>query len=161
MFNIPAWFTIELVLGIIGTLTGIMALILHFIRLQREKPRLKVMVNRCKHYTPSSMKDKVSKLRVEFQIHNIGDRGTQLSKLELSFEMGSKIWSGSNALDLVIEAHRSSVIDQIFFFDFPFTEQVLQCTFSLYHTHDKYSFKIKSIMSQEDFSRFGVAVLNW
>lgn len=78
--------TINLVLGIIGTVTGIMALFIHFWRLRRENPRLATNVLKCEHdFTVSQPQTKTILFWAGFQINNRGDRGTSINDVDLVF----------------------------------------------------------------------------
>jgi hypothetical protein len=71
---------IGLILGIAGTTTGILALIIHFLGFLQQRPQLKLVglwlqIKRTRgKYLP----------RVAFTIHNVGDRPTQITSLSVS-----------------------------------------------------------------------------
>ena len=79
---------VNFVLGIIGTITGIGALIIHLLRLRKENPRIKVKVLSCEH----DFEPKRNQLSfwTKFQIRNLGDRGTSLNDIDLVFISDNK-----------------------------------------------------------------------
>ena len=133
----------NLVLGLIGTITGIMALFIHFWKLRKENPRIKAKVLQCEHdFEP---KRNQMSFWTKFQIRNLGDRGTSINDVELVFmsnaqeyrlkrqyfrgrrEKSQRRWINPHeTIDLeadFYDEYRGEVRDRI------------NCTFILYHTH--------------------------
>ena len=81
----------SLILGIVGTISGITALYLNY---KSQKPNLKVKVKYCSHhYQKSDFFD--SKMEIRFltglEIENHSIRGTSVNKIDFSFtENGAK-----------------------------------------------------------------------
>jgi hypothetical protein len=69
----------ELFLGIIGTLTGIGSLMLHFLKYRKERPKVKVELEDCCH----SCEEDMIKFRPIVTIRNMGDRPSTIFKMEL------------------------------------------------------------------------------
>lgn len=81
--NIPTE-TINLLLGIIGTVTGVLALSIHFWRLKRESPNLKIDVIKFEHVFREEKKTLT--FWAEIFIRNLGDRGTDILGIDLEFK---------------------------------------------------------------------------
>jgi len=129
--------SVELSLSIFATIVSLCGLILHFIRFRREKPNLHIEVTRFKHHFASA-KVKKTELKIEFYVHNKGDRATQLNKLEL------QTYNQTQVLKDAVDAHKS--IRQNCYFVVPsrIEKQKLQCSFVLYHTHGEKRFEATS-----------------
>ena len=139
---IPEWLT--LILGVIGTITGIFSLLIHFIKLRREKPRLRIKLVECFHnYNPDPKQRWIVLFSPHFRIYNPGDRGTTVSKAELLFKIDNRKYTalaegrllGSNR----IKAHDTvDMKSEIYSFDETIKEQKkIECIFILHHTHGK------------------------
>ena len=136
--------TFNLLLGIIGTFTGAIALVISGINYWREKPHLKINVTKCEHdYSPSRPNTKNLSFWVFFQLRNLGDRGTNIYDIGLSFLKNGKtseikkylfrgfdkgIWlNAHDALDFeadfMINMEEGLELDRI------------DCFFTVYHTH--------------------------
>jgi hypothetical protein len=79
---------LPLVLGIIGTVTGIFAIVFSYLNYKFQKPNLTVKVKRCWHsYEKAELFPAEFEIRFSptIEIKNKGDRGTTMSKIELSF----------------------------------------------------------------------------
>lgn len=152
--------SIELILGFIGTITGIIGLLLHYITFQKEKPRLKFELTKCEHsFYPARSHFRLDSV---FRVRNVGDRGTTITKAGLSFKLDEKIYSvpyhcfitfpGANlVLSLWIDAHET--IDEFLtIFEIKgetITQESLDCTFTLYHTHGKETIRGTSTSKQK------------
>ncbi len=139
----------NLVLGIIGTVTGIIALFISWWTLRRERPRLKVSVQSCEHHftNPAPSLKNVS-FWVKFQIRNVGDRGTTIIDVGLTlddyWEKGhfkKLFWYANEKLieDGKIWLNAHDVVDiraDFVAIDYPSEDKdLLGCTFVIYHTH--------------------------
>jgi len=147
--------SIELGLGlsIIALITSVLGLILHFIKFRKENPDLHIEDIKCEHHPPSAQV-KQTQLRIRFYVHNKGDRGTQLNNLEL------QTYGKILPLDKEVGAHKS--IQEDCYFDFPvrITDEILQCTFILHHTHNEKKFQATSRITTRNLSKVGVGVLD-
>lgn len=78
--------TFNLALGIIGTITGAIALVVSYVMYRREKPKLKLKIEKCEHeYVTSKSNFKTLSFYVSFEVRNLGDRGTSINDVGLSF----------------------------------------------------------------------------
>jgi len=134
---------VSLVLGIIGTVTGIVALSLHYWKLRRETPRLKTEVLRCEH--DFEEEKKTLSFWADLQIRNLGDRGTDILGIDLAFEddeqkhnLKLEYQSPVFEDDLIkwIRPHETIEKSQTAFtiYEGDVKEQI-DCTFTIYHTH--------------------------
>ena len=150
--------SLELALGIVGTITGILALAIHFIRLRREKPRLKAEVIECSHSFRTKKDGGVDRIYIKpiFKITNLGDRGTNISDVRISFTVNDKkysdkeaeYWSADGPLPKErrwVNAHETIEICPRF--EFPYDEESLEsieCLFIVQHPHRKEIIKTTS-----------------
>ena len=146
----------ELVLGIIGTITGIVGTItgvysiyLTRKRMQRESPDLYVEVLDCRHKVSSDSKS--INLYVAYVVHNKGDRGTRLNRLEaLATDFYGKNHCFSKNLDSYLNAHDNIRLFHYLYFSPPFQYAVsMKCIFNLHHTHGVSSFQCESKESEK------------
>jgi len=91
---------VGLILGAIGTVTGIVSMYIHWKRFQMEKPKVTVELIDCDHKFVSEEERKRGmhwkiELAPKFRITNVGDRGTTFSKYEVSFKINADQYSGS------------------------------------------------------------------
>ena len=137
---------INLVLGIVGTVTGIMALFIHFWRLRRERPRLETKVLQCKHdFTVSKSQIKTISFWAGFQIKNLGDRGTSINDIDLTFMDNGKEYRfkkqyfrglRKESERRWLNAHDTIDIEADFYDTFEGNDkEQIDCTFTIYHTH--------------------------
>ena len=163
--ELPEWLSPELILGIIGTATGVLGLLIHFVRLRKEKPDLKTEVTNCWHYTERNRnRPPTFRLELGFRIKNTGHYGTTLSKIEAVFHDSGKEYLMDSDLfqteqeypltptlpveNLLIQPHRTTDTGSVFRLKGAVIEQkVLKCSFILYHTHGKETFKVTSPFS--------------
>lgn len=138
--------TINLVLGIIGTITGIMALLIHVWRMRRESPRLKAKVLKCKHdFTVSKSKIKSISFWIEVQTKNLGDRGTSINDMDIAFEDNGKTYRLKKKYfrgrlkeqnKRWINAHDTIDIEAHFYETYEGNDkEQIDCTLTVYHTH--------------------------
>ena len=156
--------SIELLLGIIGTITGvfgtIVSTILYLMKYRKEKPILKVTVESCKHKVAKS--GNKTDLKCEFIVSNIGDRGTTLNKLELSlYDWNGNLHSQTQDLNIDVEGGSSKPLVLLFEFRPPFQYgENIGCKFVLHHTYDKYRFSTNSEESTKYLSSEGVVIVS-
>ena len=145
---------INLVLGIVGTVTGIVALFISYWTYRKENPHLKVTVSKCEHdFTLSTSQIKSVTFWVAFQIKNIGDRGTSINDISLLFRSDGKEYDWKkkyfrgptvDSEKRWIEAHDTLNIEADFYDPYEGTDrEQIDCTFTIYHTHS--SEKIKTV----------------
>lgn len=135
--------TINLVLGIIGTITGVIALFISFWTLRKERPHLEVEVLECEHNFGMSESQTMLTFWVKFQIKNRGDRGTSINDIDLTFEDDEKeycfkkqYFRGQGGERRWVNAHDTIKIGADFYEPFEGSEkEQIECTFTLYHTH--------------------------
>lgn len=150
MSEIPTW-TPELILGLIGT--GVFGTIAAYIAIKKflkEKPKLKIEVLKC-IYELTTAAPKRTRLSIEFNVDNTGDRGTQLKTLDVSFRYKGKLYEDKQPLEAVedtfVDAHKSKQIRHYFFFpdlSIELPAPTIDCTFTLHHTHNKERFSTKA-----------------
>ena len=138
--------SINLVLGIVGTVTGIIALFIHFWRLRRESPRLETKVLKCEHdFTVSISQIKTISFWIEVQIRNLGDRGTSINDMDVTFEDDGKThrlkkrhFRGPRGQSKRrwINAHDIIDVGADFYETFQGNDrEQIDCTLIIYHTH--------------------------
>jgi hypothetical protein len=136
----------NLVLGIIGTITGSLAMFVHYWRLRRENPRLAIEVSKCEHdFALSTYQIRTISFWAKFQIKNQGDRGTRINDIGLVFSVDGKECrlkkqyfhgQGRETESRWIEAHDIEDIEADFWEAFEGSEKErIDCTFTIYHTH--------------------------
>jgi hypothetical protein len=76
---------LTLTLGIIGTVTGILAIGFSYLNYNFQKPNLNVKVKNCRHYYQKELVFFEIRFNQSLEIKNKGDRGTTISKIEFSF----------------------------------------------------------------------------
>ena len=135
--------SIELILGLVGTVTGILGLIVHIIKFRRERPHLKVEVIECTHefnqkWEPGDWK---AIFHPSFRILNQGDRSTTVSKIELSFVINDKefyTYQDHSKYYKPIDAHETvEVTAPLYIYSQTDEQGSIQCRFTIHHTHGK------------------------
>lgn len=162
---IPEWLSLELIFGIIGTTTGVLSLIIHFTRLQKEKPLIKPEVKKCWHYLERrENRQPTFNLELWLRIINTGHYGTTLSKIEAVFyDSGKRYLMESDYFqifeqvtlmpalpvqNLWIGPHKTTDTGSVFRLEGAVIKQeVLKCSFILHHTHGKETFRVTSPLS--------------
>ena len=143
---------VNLTLGIVGTLAGVISLSVHLWRLKRESPRLTIGVLSCEHSFEKEMK--VLSFWSEIELRNLGDRGTNILGIDVNFKSKEKQYtlkSSNQEPDIRddslkwIRPHETLKTIQTAFIKFegPIEKQ-LECTFKVYHTHGVEKIKTKS-----------------
>jgi hypothetical protein len=158
MFSVSLMYELEI--AIIGIIVMIVLAAWGFFR---EKPKLKVDVLSCKH---GIRRDREATLvRIEFKVHNKGNKPTTLTKLQISFkDYKGNQHEATEDLKTDVDAGKSTQdpIEIWYTFSPPFEyAETFPCDFTLYHTHNKKSFKAESRESKTSLDRFGVAVIDW
>jgi hypothetical protein len=134
-------------LGIIGTVTGIFALLISYRTYSKQKPNLKVKVTNCEHNLPAiigfSQHGDMS-FWARFQIKNVGDRGTSINDIVLSFKVDGKKYQFHKKYFRGLQVPENRWIDagQTIDIEADFNEQFdgteedqITCTFTIYDTH--------------------------
>ena len=143
---------INLTLGIVGTLSGVISLTVHLWRLKRENPRLELNVLHCKH----SFEAETNAISFwsEIELRNLGDRGTNILGTDLMFEYEDKIYvlkisnqdsaTEENPIKW-IRPHETLRNLQVAFTKFEVEPRnCIDVTFTIYHTHGAEKIKAKS-----------------
>jgi hypothetical protein len=151
-------------LGIVGTATGIAALLISYRTYSKQKPNLKIKVTKCVHDFPNPIREpqvKEINFWTNFQIKNVGDRGTKVENIVLSFVTDAKKYQieerkpYSDLSEIArfqvqfpaqnesrwIAAHDSVNIGAHFNIPYDGREDKIDCVFSVYDTHRKYTVK--------------------
>lgn len=159
-----AFFDVSL-LGIIGTITGIAALAISYRNYSRQRPNLKIKLRKCVHDFPSPIrkpKNMDINFHCAFQIKNVGDRGTKIESIALSFTVDGKnyqtkeedrsaeiseissfhLQSSAQNRNRWIQAHDTVDINSHFkvLYDREKKEKI-NCSFAIHDTHKKYVVK--------------------
>jgi len=149
--------TFNLVLGIIGTITGVIALLVSYWTYRNAKPRLEVTAKRAEHVIDKRFPKKIGFTFI-FTIKNRGDRGTTLNEIEMSYKDNGKTHSQKQEIEegdmmMVGGVHKVNLnphetIDKLILFDDDSIEEPPKATmdfsFILYHTHGAYRFNLTS-----------------
>lgn len=152
--------TANLVLGIIGTVTGSIAVIIHIWRLRKENPHIETKALKCEHdYAVSLSGIRTISFWTDFMIRNVGDRGTSINDMDLDFEDNGqkhhlkkqyfrdrpvaekRIW---------ISPHETLDLSADFYQNFQGNEkEKVDCHFTVYHTHGADNIKVVSQKRKE------------
>lgn len=136
---------INIALGIIGTVTGAIALFISWWTLRKESPRLRMIVLRCEH----SIKVQTSDVRtiafwVEVQMRNVGDRHTSVYDMSLAFEDNGNKYSFKKGYfrdipsqeRMLVPAHDVVHVKADFYERYEGNDkEQIKCTLAIYHTH--------------------------
>jgi len=148
-------------LGIIGTATGIAALLISYRTYSKQKPNLKIKLTKCIHDFPNSTREPQVKdinFYANFQIKNVGDRGTKIENIVLSSTIGGANYQTKEINQLSdlreitrfqletpqnesrwIKAHDTVDIGSHFKISYNGREEdKIECIFDIYDTHKKY-----------------------
>jgi hypothetical protein len=157
--------TFNLALGIIGTLTGAIALIISYITYRREKPNLKIEVLESKYNFTHNPSEKTHiNFWTKFQVRNLGDRGTRIYDIGLSFRVDSKDYSlkkefylrvplkrmeAKQAGTIWLGAHDRKCFQGQFVQEYDSTEkEQIDCIFTIWHTHGSQDAKFTSVVTE-------------
>jgi len=144
----------ELILGIIGTATGIFGTIISLYsiyltrkRMQREKPVLSVKVLDCRHKVSDDSKSTV--LYLQYVVHNMGDRGTHLNEIDaVAVGFNGKphhVTRNIQEKSPYLNANDNKTLFQYFYFSPPFQYSMkMKCSFRLHTTHEVVLFDCES-----------------
>lgn len=136
---------INIVLGILGTVTGAIALFVSWWTLRKESPRLRMTVLKCEH----SIKVQTNRVRTitfwaEVQVKNVGDRHTSVYDMSLAFEDNGNKYSFKKSYfrdlpsqeRILIPAHDVVNIRADFYERYEGNDkEQIKCTLTIYHTH--------------------------
>jgi len=137
---------INIALGIIGTVTGAIALFISWWTLRKESPRLRMTVLKCEHSIKVSTNQvKTITFWVEIQIKNIGDRHTSVYDMSLAFEDNWNKYSfkknyfrdiPSQEQRILVPAHDVVHVKADFYERYEGNDkEQIKCTLTMYHTH--------------------------
>jgi len=147
---------ISLLLGIIGTVTGVFSTFLHYWKTREEKPILNVEVLECRHYCHQ----KECQLGLEFLIKNTGDRATWVTSIEASFTDRGKIYNQLNYVETcVVVAHASIRVRELFSFPNVLMKERSTFKLKLNHTHGVFPFQAESTKSDKHLSDWGRKII--
>lgn len=137
-------------LSIVGTITGVLALIWHIARYLTEHPDLRVKTIECSHWVRESARPQEdgTTVEAEFEVRNLGRKKTKLSKIDLAFSSGQKVYKTERILTTVyrnqsmttastvwVEENDTIILSFHHFFEgIHVMETSLQCKFNIYHT---------------------------
>jgi hypothetical protein len=136
-----------LVLGIVGTVTGAIALFISAWTYRKEAPHLKASVTECKHKITLSAdaKSKTLYFWATLLIKNRGDRGTRITDSKISFSVGDKDYCYSKKYfrgikpdteSKWVEAHDTIELSADFYEVYDGEEKnQIKCQLTLFHTH--------------------------
>jgi hypothetical protein len=157
-------------LGLIGAITGILAIIISIYTYRKENPNLRVTVTGCQHkFEVSTSNIKTIRFFSEFHINNVGDRGTRISDIGLWFKVGEKeyclkktgFWNMTDESKW-IEAHDNVDLEANFSIEYTSDEKdQLDCYFTIYHTHNPCKVKAVSIKVDKLKNELGGSFVNW
>lgn len=147
----------NLALGIIGTITGVIALLVSYWTYRNAKPRLVVTAKRAEHIIDKKFPKRIGFTFV-FTINNHGDRGTTLNEIEMSYVDNGKVHSQKKEIKdgyamLINDVRKVNVnphetIDRLILFDDDSIEEppkvTMDYSFIIYHTHGAYPFNVTS-----------------
>jgi hypothetical protein len=139
--------SINLLLGIVGTITGLFALFISLWSYLREKPNLKLEIIKSKHnFTHNLIEKQRLNLWADCQVKNLGDRGTRIRDAVCTFNHEGKSYrfrkyilgKEGTALfaDTWVEAHDWRVFSVNFLNEFEEAQlESIDFIITLYHTH--------------------------
>jgi len=148
------------ILSVIAIAISLTSLYFAWKRTKKEQPLFKHEIISCKHKVAED--EKTTNLELVFRLHNRGDRGTKMLKIEAyatDFN-GNKHYAFDN-LSEYLKAHDSIKKKRAFFcFLPPFRYQrKMSCIFIIYHTNGKYPFEHESEESEDYLRRFHVGFI--
>lgn len=149
LLDVPWYGDIFNVISLIGAISGLSALGGLAYQLYKERPNLKIEVEKCSHWTrePTTPKP-TSVLRTEFCIRNKGDRGTKIFRVDVRFMLNSKKCEGSIKRDKFIEHHDTEYVGYVHAFeDVTIEQETIECEFTIYHTLGEKRVKCESRLS--------------
>jgi hypothetical protein len=143
---------VNLTLGIVGTIAGVVSLTVHLWRLKRENPRLTIILLSCEHNFEEDTK--ALSFWNEIELRNLGDRGTDILGIEMTFRAKEKEYTlkmsdqepeiDDDAIRW-IRPHETIRTFQTAFTKFEgIPEEQIDCIFTIYHTHEAEKLKAKS-----------------
>jgi len=146
--------SLELILGIIGSVTGLMgatSLIIYILRYLKEKPKIEVELIDSKHYYQrrgEKEKNYFLGFSVESLVRNTGDRGTTIGYAELDFTVAKQHHKISESQiflhgELPARVDPNDLVIIGLSFDFPSSYEVypkqeeISFALTLHHAHGK------------------------
>ena len=143
---------VNLTLGIVGTIAGVVSLSVHLWRLKRENPRLAINVLKCEH--DFEKETKALSFWNEIEVRNLGDRGTNILGIDMKFRAKEKEYTlkmsnqepelGNDTIRW-IRPHETIRTFQTSFTKFECKpDEQIDCLFIVYHTHGAEKIKFKS-----------------
>ena len=150
---------LNLTLGIIGTIAGIVSLSVHLWRLKRENPRLMLKIIKCYHEIDEA---RILSFYSEIEIRNLGDRGTNILEIEIAIKSNDnnfsvKMKNQDNEEEKVsmkwIRPHETIRTNQFGFIKFDQrARKEIDCQFIIYHTHGAEKIRAISKLNNYEFA---------
>jgi hypothetical protein len=150
--------TLTQILGLIGTITGALALLISYRTYTNARPNLKVKVKKIEHYSDSFIEEKNMTIATRLAISNCGDRPTTLNEIEAQFTQEGKqykfkeeflrtVTDGEENIGyskISVEPHETT--DEYVYLKglVSIIPQEIICNFRIYHTHGICSFRATS-----------------
>ena len=152
-------------LGVVGTITGVLALLVSYRTYTNAKPKLKVTVKKCEHYYRFEKNSEKININPQLSISNCGDGGTTLNEIEIQFMQDGKryklkkdivreVMDDDNEILGVakISMNPHETINEFVYFE-GFVkgkwQEKIDCKFKIFHTHGVHSFKAISEISRK------------
>lgn len=85
--------SIELILGIIGSVTGVTSLLIQILKYKKESPRIEAKLTKSKHHYQEDAQSKTGYrliFVIDLLVTNKGDRATTIYNAILDFKIGQK-----------------------------------------------------------------------
>jgi hypothetical protein len=148
-------------LGIIGTITGTIAIIISYWAYRKERPNLKVeLVDSSHNFNPSANGEHIN-FWLKCRVKNLGDRGTRINDIGVKFTLNNTevILKAEEIRELLpsgnyksgpkwLDAHDSVNILSSFYQPYRGErKETIDCTFMLFHTHGLYAFETTSVLA--------------
>jgi hypothetical protein len=136
--------TVNFVLGIVGTITGAIALFISYWAFKKENPKLEIRTVKCEHSVRVSTKNiKTLSFWTQLEVKNVGDRGTSINDAQIEFEDSGKkyifkkqYFEDATSRNVWINPHETTYIGVQFWGAFDGADlENLNCTLKVYHTH--------------------------
>ncbi len=153
--QLPQWLSTDLVLGIVGTVTGVLSLLIHLIRLRREKPNLALEPLRCMHRLSKNKAGGASVnigtlIEMELRVNNRGDWDTTVNDVQLAYSDYSSAREKLKAGGVEVPKHGTKTLVHSFFIPGKeINEPTIDCKLTLYHTQGAQTFHIVSNIRQK------------
>ena len=136
---------INIAISIIAIAIALISLYFSWVRMRKERPILSHEIFSCLHKVAENGKS--TNLELVFRLHNRGDRGTKLTKIEVSVhDLTGAEHHSYEEWSMQLDAHTSTEKVRSFFYFAPSFQYgpKMTCNFKIYHTDKAYSFECES-----------------